>query len=365
MLVARNEVLDCSNPKLDVYLSKAGVAINVETLEYQIFDISDAAKKISPVQVYPVSVGTRATVDTTQDCPVGGRIATGHFAAAWTVPADETLGSHELRWFYKETASTPEESFSEEFEVSSVTASSADLYIQVQDVRDAGVTTAMVPLDSDIETAIKINQAFIDRATRQWFLPRTLTVYLDGNSSDTLFLPVPVISVSSLRINDQSTDLDSSLYRVYSSDGIPDDRRNPRITLVRGDVDLYSDPFHFNQPLLFKKGRQNQQIVGSFGFVESDGSPPELIKRALLLLVIEKLVNPPLGTPLATLPSGPSGSVLRETTDGHTVQYTFVKYSDTRAGWSGYTMNREVHTILNIYKSPIGIAAPSARWLDV
>lgn len=359
-LVGRNEIIGCSNPKLDLFLKKGGSFVDVAELEFQIFDVSTPAKQLTPVQVYPPT--GRAALDPLQDCPTGHRLSTGHYTAEWSIPVDQTLGSHEIRWFWKETPSSPEETFSEEFEVSAIAGSTADLYISIQDVRDAGIDSTIAS-DSVVEASIKVNQAFIERATRQWFNSRNYTLLLDGNTSDTLYLPVPVITVSSLKINNSDDSLDPDYYRVYNGRGLPDDRWNPRIKLVRGNVDIFADPFRSEYPPIFRKGRQNQEITGTFGFVEEDGEPPELIKRALLLLVIEKLANPPFGDAHEGVPMGPVGNVMRETTDGHTIQYTFVKFGDTRAGFSGYTMNREVHIICSMYKAPIGMAAPAARWI--
>lgn len=366
-LVARNEVLGCANAKLDLFLRKAGSPVDVEVLEYQIFDVSTPAKQITPVQVYPGS--GRATLNTVDDCPTGQRLGQGHYAAVWTVPAMEPLGSHEIQWFFKETAFSAEETFKEEFEVSSVAGAGSDnLYITVADVRAAGIDSTIAS-DTTVETAILINQQFIERVTRQWFNERTLTLQMDGNGADTLFLPVPIIEVTELYTNDNVNVRDPATYRVYNGRFFPDDRKNPRIKLIRSstDSDIFSDPFRSSRPATFIKGWQNQKIVGSFGYVEADGSTPELIKRALLKLVIEKLTNPvyvPAGSvPPAPPPPGPVGSVIRETTDGHTIQYTFVKFGDTRAGVSGYTMDREVLTILDLYKAPIGVAVASAAWI--
>ena len=360
-LVARNEVLGCTNPQLDIYLTNSGTPINPAVLEYQIFDISTPALAATPLQVFPLVAGTRATADPTQDCPTGDRIATGRFAATWTVPPTESLGDHEIRWYYRENLATPEGTFSEVFEVSAIAASSVNLYVSVAEMRAVGVTVEMAT-DPALEASIRANQQFINRATRQWFNPRSLTLELDGNSTDTLLLPIPIISVSSMRINDSAYVLDPSSYRVYNGRDLPDDRQNPRIKLRRGDVNIFSNPGPPSRGLVFRKGRQNQHITGVFGYTEADGSTPDLIKRALTLLVVEKISNPVLGPPVGDPAAGPTGAVLRETTDGHTIQYTFVKYGDTRAGWSGYTMNREVHTILNLYKGPIGVAAPASGW---
>lgn len=367
-LVARNETIGCTNPKIDIFLRRSGSPIDVEVLEYQIFDISTPAKQATPVQVFPLS--GRATLDTVNNCPVGQRIAQGHYAAVWSVPAMEPLGSHEIRWFFKETALSAEETFSEEFEVSSIAAAASDdLYITVTDVRNTGIDVSIAS-DTEIETAIRINQQFIERATRQWFNPREVTLKMDGNGSDTLFLPVPVIEVEHVKINDRADIIDPSRYRVYNGRLLPDDRKNPRIKLVRSmsESDIFSDPFRSNRPATFIKGWQNQEIKGTFGYVEQDESTPELIKRALLKLVVDRLLNPvfiPIGGPAPPpLPPGPLGNVLRETTDGHTIQYTFVKFGDTRAGLSGYTMDREVLTIIDLYKAPMGLAVASASWIQ-
>lgn len=357
--VVANEVIDCSNPKIDVFIRKQGLLIDPAILEYQIFDLIGGPPG---TQIFPATPGQRALVNLAP-CPTGERISLGHFVALYSVPNTVGVGSHRIKWFFSETIGGRAFSFEEEFEVCAVAPPpSGPYYITVQDVRDAGID-ATIASNTEIETQLNINQQFIDRATRQWFDSRALTLVLDGNTSDTLYLPVPIISVSSLAINDSENVLDPDRYRVYNGRDLPDDRWNPRIKLRRGSVHLFQDPFRSDHPPLFRKGRHNQTVVGEFGFTEADGGTPELIKRCLLLLVIEKLANPPFGSSAPGVARGPVGNVLRETTDGHTVQFTFVKFGDTRAGWSGYTMNREVHIILGMYKAPIGIAAPSARWL--
>jgi len=45
------------------------------------------------------------------------KFATGSFWAPWTVPDDEPLGLHKIKWFYKETANSEELIDTEEFEI--------------------------------------------------------------------------------------------------------------------------------------------------------------------------------------------------------------------------------------------------------
>lgn len=80
-------------------------------------DLSDPGKQLNPVQVYPAVAGARAPVDVSALCPAGDKLSTGHFVARWTPPINEAIGSHEIRWFFRLTPASPEQTFREEFEV--------------------------------------------------------------------------------------------------------------------------------------------------------------------------------------------------------------------------------------------------------
>lgn len=237
-------------------------------------------------------------------------------------------------------------------------------YITVSDVRAAGLTQAKVA-DADVTSAIALWQEFLDRACRQWFEPRTLAIKFDGTDSDTLHFGVPIISVTSLKVNDSPTALPVGSYRVYSSAGYPDDRRNPRIKLVsEGGHDIYSAPMQFGR-FKFQKGRQNQEIVGSFGFVEADGTTPLMIKRALLKLVLEKLQTPVYVDPtcaasgISSLPPMLAGALKEEWTDGHRLVYAVSDPAPRKPGLTGVTQDQEIHDIIRLYRAPIGIATPA------
>jgi hypothetical protein len=238
-------------------------------------------------------------------------------------------------------------------------------YITVADIRAAGLTDTVAYPDAAVDAAILLWQEVLDRMCRQWFEPRDITMKLDGTDSDTLHLGVPVIELASLRINDNIDALDPTYYRVYSSVGYPDDRRNPRIVLrTLSDVsDIYSAPIESHR-LRFRKGRQNQELVGSFGFVEADGSTPLPIKRALTKLVIEKLVNPipvPSSGPGVPPPPVVAGALLEEWTDGHRVKYADVfKFTENRPSpYMGITQDQEILTIVRLYRAPLAIATPA------
>ena len=119
-LLGRGTVADCDNPLLDIFISlgPGGPPVNVASLEYQICDNTTG----TPVQVFPATPGTREVLDPSQDCPAGARLGTGHFVAHWTVPDAQPLGSHLLKWWFRQTLTSAEESFTEEFQVVELSA---------------------------------------------------------------------------------------------------------------------------------------------------------------------------------------------------------------------------------------------------
>ena len=238
-------------------------------------------------------------------------------------------------------------------------------YVTVSQVRAAGLAEA-VATDAAVEGAIAGWTQYIDRFCDQFFEPREATVVLDGTDSDTLHFGVPIIEITSLKLNNSLVPLDPANYRVYNRRQAPaDDRRNPRIKLIRNEDhrDIYSAPMVIGH-LKFRKGRQNQEVTGTFGFTEPDGSVPYLIQRALILLVVEKLTKPIVPDPLNPIEAfQPLGPILEEVTDGHKIKYQQAGgVTKARpAGLLGITENREVHDALKLYKAPLRMASP-ANW---
>jgi hypothetical protein len=361
--LSRGESSSCSNPKLDLFTKVNGVLADIAVLEFQVFE--KVTTPGTPIQVYPTTPGTRQSVDASNLCPVGGKISTGHYHADYTVPPGEITGTHEVRWFFRLTPSAPEQQFFEEFEVLAAPQPFADdTYISVADVRAAGVNSNP-PTDSAIQASICLWQSFIERATRQWFRPIALELYADGTDSDALHFGVPIISIDELRINDETSPLDPSHYRVYNATQYPADRQNPRIKLrdeFEQHRDIYTAPMGYGRTI-FRKGRQNQYVKGTFGYVEADGSAPPLIKHALTKLVVEKLAKPvvPGSNGNVLVPPILQGIILEEETDNHRVRYAQAGGTlKARApGLAGITSDQEILDIIRLYKAPIGIATPS------
>lgn len=240
-----------------------------------------------------------------------------------------------------------------------------NLYVTIADIRALGITVPMASDDLVLAT-IQTWQQFIERVCRQWFYPLELEMELDGTDSDAIHFGVPVISISVLRLNGDSAALDPKYYRIYNNLSSPADRQNPRVKLIdnpNGVRDIYTAPLKDGK-LRFRFGRQNQYIKGVFGYVETNGGPPLLIKRALTKLVVEKLATPVFVDPMNPPTMSPplmSGVILEEWTDGHKVKYAQAggELKPRAPGLAGITNDPEVLGILRLYKAPIGVATPN------
>lgn len=239
-------------------------------------------------------------------------------------------------------------------------------YITAADIRAEGLT-ADPPTDATITSTIVLCEQIVERITRQWFESRAVTFKLDGVNGDTLHMPVPIINIDHVRLNNSVEDLDVGLFRVYDRRLLPDDRRNPRIKLISSDEhhDIFVRPLELHHRLKFRKGRQNQEIKGDFGFLEPDDSTPEAIKRAVKILVIEKLQSPlfvDTSVPSLLPPPPPLlGNILEEKTDGHSRKFAQAggPVSARPPGLSGITDNKEFHDIMKIYRAPISVQSPT------
>lgn len=353
----RGEEPSIERPKLDVFTEANGVRADVYSLSWQIFE------KVS-VPGMPTDV-TGVVTSNLNPQPTGDKLDTGHYLARWTVPTDALIGTWEIRWYAKLLSDSPTQTFIEEFEVlAAASFSSSDTYISVADVRAAGLVSNP-PDDARIQASIILWQQTLERATRQWFRPIELEFYLDGTDSDALHLPVPIISISEVRLNTDTTPLDPMYWRAYTGRLLPDDRKNPRIKLVGTwgfQRDIFTAPDRHTRWRFFK-GRQNQYVKGVFGYLEPDDSVPQLIQRALLKLVLADLAAPLIPTVPTGLVPPPltTGLVKEEWTDNHKITYQVAggEIKSRAPGLSGLINDPEVQVIIKMYKAPIGMAAPA------
>lgn len=348
---------------LNWFTTVNGVLTDMFAVEFQIWNI---AAGLPGTQIFPATGGEWSSV-TDND----GHYSVGHYWAydvvedeGWTPGIAETLGTHRAVWRWKATVASPWQSSMEDFEVLTESAGgSTDTYISLTDIRAEGLAQADFS-DASVLAAISLWQDVLDRCCRQWFNSRVLTLSVDGNDSDTLHFGVPIISIDYVKLNGRTDELDTSLYRIYSERNFLVDRGNPCIKLIGPDYhrDIFLEPCVLGK-LKFKKGRQNQEIKGIFGFTEQDGSTPKLIKRALTKLVIEKLTHPLYPSVSSPVTPSPSilGAILEEKTDGHAITYgpPAGGFERRRVGLSGITQDLEILDTIRLYRAPLGVATPS------
>jgi hypothetical protein len=238
------------------------------------------------------------------------------------------------------------------------------LYIDVDDLRAEGF---VIPPGGDEEARalelIKTYQQIVDGITGNFFIPRQLTLDVDGRDVSLLQLPYAIISISAMYINgDFENAVDPSRYVVYDGRGGEDgrdDRRNPRIKLVSEEQSIFAGVGPVARTgAVFLIGEKNQRVVGTFGFVESTGCTPYPIKLAMKRLVARAYSNP-LGGGGGGGGGGSfaSGPVVEEETDRHRREWGDAASGSKMWPVSG-TGDLEVDLILARYKRPILVKGP-------
>lgn len=227
------------------------------------------------------------------------------------------------------------------------------LYVSIQDIRDEGVPTTIT--DSVILSRIRSYQAFIEKITRQWFIPKQMVWDFDGNGTILAQFPVPIISVTNLYVNDDfSNAVVTTDYQAYTGrgDSERDDRKNPRVKLITGETSIFSGTGYIrNRQLVFEVGEKNCRLEGTFGYVEPDGCVPHPIQHALKKLVIAN------AKPIYSAGTSIAGPIIEEETDRHRRKYSDPSTS-TKFHSSTGSGDREVDMILAGYRAPYAMGAP-------
>lgn len=314
--LARGEESSSTDPVLDLYVENPrGTPVDVAALEFRVLDVSDAAKRETPVQVFPVladqdDAPTWEVLDPTQAPDDDGhRLSLGRFYAPWTVPTDESVGDHRIEWRYKLGLLDEWEEAHDEFYVLGNRGVAPPTYCDVSDLRREGFPEATYS-DARINFLAVLATRYIDKVTGRWFVPRvfdaTNRMKVDGQDAAVLFLEVPVIRLDALYIEAQGfldpslTEIDLGEVRAYNRhlSGMtqPDDRENPKVAFVLNDGRLHSTVSAglYPVPRRFPRGQQNVHLEGVFGYTDPDGSEfgetPWLIRQVAMRLVVRELL---------------------------------------------------------------------------
>lgn len=305
-----------------------------------------------------------------------GRLGTGRFYAyssvcgeGWTPAANADLGEYEIEWQWQLDSDSDIETWSEPFDVVAARSGTTGFlgfpyrtYVSPVEIRAEGLATATAT-DERIEELIERAQDYIEDQTQNLFRPVYEALRLDGPHTDRLFLHLPIVGVESVYANRSSNVLAESSYVVafnrvdlgHRYRPNPDHRRNPVIALVAGSDSIY-DTHPAATRGAFVSGKLNQEIRGVFGFLESDGAVPRLIREAMMRLVYATATA--MSVPSSSgAPAGPLKSLL---VDGSN-RMEWATTSSLSQG-SALSTSREVEEILAKYRAPIGLGSPAPRF---
>jgi len=227
-------------------------------------------------------------------------------------------------------------------------------YVTKEDILKEGVPSG-TPV-TVINNRIVKWEAIVEKLTRNIF--RELSpgeLRFDGNNSRMLHFNLPLLSVTSVKINDETTALAVDEYRAYTGYRQPqDDRLNPKIELTPIRASVWR-----TSPGMFVKGL-DQLVTATWGYVDEDPSNPGSfitpvpIKDAIIQLVILDLDNY-----FEQYEDGSSGKVLtavkREKTDGHEIEYMEQKQLKSLR-WQ--MIPADIADVLWAYRGPWEIQAP-------
>jgi hypothetical protein len=236
-------------------------------------------------------------------------------------------------------------------------------YATVQQLRDEGLPGDASTVTTDAQALILLERAsqLVEQTTKgNLFYEVSGTYIFDGNNSYLLHMPLAIISVTSLTINGESSELDSESYRVYNNRVPPqDNRKNPKIELRKtGQPSIFTGL----KSRKFLKGF-DQTVVGSFGYLEADDSVPAVVNECVIAIVMMTHRSLYFRFGFDSGGGGGPGPVLgplkRERTDDHETEWW---QTDTAYTEIGLVVPQYVHGRLKMYRAPQKMVTQNFRF---
>jgi hypothetical protein len=238
----------------------------------------------------------------------------------------------------------------------------ADRYATVAQLRTEGLPGSSTTWVTDAQALILLERAsqLVEKLTRNLFYEVSGTYIFDGNNSYLLHMPIPIIEVTSLTINNETSALATNEYRAYIGRLLPqDDRHNPKIELRRSAQPSIYTGF---SPKKFLKG-YDQTVVGKFGYLESDNTIPAAINECVMAIVMMTWQD--LYTRFGIGDSGGGGGptilgpMKREKTDDHEVEWW---QTDTAFQEQNLVVPSYIHGRLKLYQAPMSMRVTNYRF---
>ena len=202
---------------------------------------------------------------------------------------------------------------------------------------------------------------YIENMTKRSFLQVPMTVMLDYKPGQmTFFMPLPIISISQITLNDNFVGntpfvIPVGSYTVYNRIW-PDDRKDPKIMLVSGWGGRNPDRSPW-RTLDYGAGKQTvqqgAQFTGVFGYQDTDANG-NLITPYPIISAHAKLVERLLPTPVDSMSA--ERRVRERVTnesDGRFKSYSLQSIIRT----SMITGDQEIDEILSMYRAPLAMGS--------
>lgn len=304
-----------------------------------------------------------------------GHVGTGRYYAYdetndvdWAPGVAATLGQYTIEWRWRIAASDDLSTWSEHFDVVEARSGTDGFlgfpyrtYVSPDEVRAEGLTDAQAT-DKRLENLIERAQSYVEDKTQNLFRPVHQELRLSGQNNDRTFLNWPVVGIESVKANwsDSVNVSDSSLVVAFNRSDLahtyrpnPDHRRNPYIAFVGGRSSIFAPRVPSDR---FAGGSLNQLVSGVWGFLESDGTVPRMIREAMVRLIFASSVS--LAVP--TSGSGPVGPLKSLLVDGsNRMEWAVPVALQSR---SALSTSKEVEEILQMYRTPISLGSPASRF---
>jgi hypothetical protein len=209
-------------------------------------------------------------------------------------------------------------------------------YATLAEVRAEGVPNTAPYTDARVNDRLELATEYIERICGMYFTPTTAALRLNGSGLETLLLPQPLLSLTSVSIdgtNLTSSQLAAVLILSGNKPGA-DDRRNPRL---------------YWRDNTFTRGTANVVVTGSWGFVDgSSGSyrTPRAIRDVCIRLVLLDLDL--IGDPIATRERKDATFGIR-----HAVHNRSVDLSELAVS-GGATGDTDIDRVLAKHRRPLG-----------
>lgn len=242
-----------------------------------------------------------------------------------------------------------------------IPATGGGRYVTVQEMRDAGFVETLYS-NVDLLRAIMNAERFVERLTGNVFIPQQRTFRMDPNpaGSNILLLDMPIVQIDAVTIvayvGDDYTDVydisvdDVKVYNRHLTQGLvsPDDRDNPRLILLTDHWGHESQSIKlegwFGYTELGIHDTPGETVEGS-QLPSSKGGPPELLTRAIELLLPRFLASP-------ADPDEYDDATRRHHIERYKARDQEVQYAKGTAATGGITGDQDVDAFLEHFLEP-------------